>query len=114
MATSIKLDQNNDIVFDDIGLSELVTGPSDIIQAIRVELTQNLKQWALSETWGTPWIADDGTGLLQDKKSKAEITRKVTAIIKKYEVKEVVSVTLEDGTLKAIIKIDDREEEILV
>ena len=48
MGTSIKLNDNCDIVFDENGVCELVDGVEDIIQAIRVELEQNKEQWVLN------------------------------------------------------------------
>ena len=80
--TSIKLDNNMDIVFYD-GVAELVSATEDIIQAIRVELEQNKGQWVLGVDFGTPYLNESNTGILQQKDEHI-MRRAIFDVISKY------------------------------
>lgn len=80
--TSIKLDNNMDIVFYD-GVAELVSATEDIIQAIRVELEQNKGQWILGTDFGTPYLNKNNTGILQQK-DENRMRRAIFNVISRY------------------------------
>ena len=63
--TSPKLDRDCELVFNDNGVCELVSNADDLVQAIRVELEQNKGQFALNTAWGTPYLNEANTGILQ-------------------------------------------------
>ena len=73
--TSPKLDKDCELVFDDKGVCEIVSNAEDLIQAIRVELEQNKGQFALNTAWGTPYLNDTNTGILQLKINMMELKR---------------------------------------
>ncbi len=104
--TSIKLDKNCDIVFNDEGVCELVEGNEDIAQAIRTELEQNKGQWLLNTLYGTPYLNEENTGILQSKANVTQIINEIKKVILKYPV-EVVSIDYIDNRLIADIKINN-------
>lgn len=109
MATSIKLDRNCDIVFDENGVCELVDEIEDIIQAIRVELEQNKGQWALNILYGVPYLNENNTGLLQIKNNNSRIIQELIKTISKYEVDKIVSVEFIENNIVAKVKIKGKE-----
>lgn len=106
MATSIKLDRNCDIVFDETGVCELVEGTEDIIQAIRVELEQNKEQWALNTLYGVPYLNEKNTGLLQIKNNNSRIIQELIKTISKYEIKKIESIEFIENRIVARVKIN--------
>lgn len=112
MSTSPKLDNNCELVFDN-GICEIVTDKKDLIQAIRVELEQNKGQFALNTAWGTPYLNDKNTGLLQTKNNKKMIISEITKIIKKYNgIEKINFIDFIDKKLVIKIQIDGREYEL--
>lgn len=109
MATSIKLDRNCDIVFDETGVCELVEGTEDIIQAIRVELEQNKEQWALNTLYGVPYLNEKNTGLLQIKNNNSRIIQELIKTISKYEIEKIISVNFAEDKIIAKVKINGKE-----
>lgn len=106
MATSIKLDRNCDIVFDETGVCELVEGTEDIIQAIRVELEQNKEQWALNTLYGVPYLNEKNTGLLQIKNNNSRIIQELIKTISKYEIEKIESIKFIENRIVARVKIN--------
>lgn len=104
MATSPKLDNDCELVFDDKGVCEIVSNVDDLIQAIRVELEQNKGQFALNTAWGTPYLNENNTGILQLKNNKNMIIQEITKVINKYQGVEKIN-TIEFIEDKLIIKI---------
>lgn len=106
MGTSIKLNDNCDIVFDENGVCELVDGVEDIIQAIRVELEQNKEQWVLNVLYGVPYLNKENKGLLQIKNNQSKIIQELIKTISKYEeVEKIQSIKLVENRIVAKIKI---------
>lgn len=106
MATSIKLDRNCDIVFDETGVCELVEESEDIIQAIRVELEQNKEQWSLNTLYGVPYLNEKNTGLLQIKNNNSRIIQELIKTISKYEIEKIESIEFIENRIVAKVKIN--------
>ena len=105
--TSPKLDRDCELVFNDNGVCELVSNADDLIQAIRVELEQNKGQFALNTAWGTPYLNDTNTGILQLKDNKNRIIQEVSKVINKYDgVQKIESIEFIDKELVINIKIN--------
>lgn len=105
--TSPKLDKDCDLVFNENGVCELVSNADDLVQAIRVELEQNKGQFALNTAWGTPYLNDTNTGILQLKDNKNRIIQEVSKVINKYDgVQKIESIEFIDKELVINIKIN--------
>lgn len=105
--TSPKLDKDCELVFDDNGVCELVSNAEDLVQAIRVELEQNKGQFALNTAWGTPYLNETNTGILQLKDNQSRIIQEVSKVINKYDgVQKIESIEFVDNFLVAKIKIN--------
>src|SRR3712207_308992 len=105
MATSIKLDKDCDIVFDESGICELVESTDDIIQAIRIELEQNKEQWALNTLYGVPYLNKQNTGILQVKNNHSRILQELIKTISKYEIDKIESIDFVNNEIVAKIQI---------
>lgn len=104
--TSPKLDKDCELVFNN-GVCELVSNADDLVQAIRIELEQNKGQFALNTAWGTPYLNDTNTGILQLKNNQSRIIQEVSKVINKYDgVEKIESIEFEDNILVANIKIN--------
>ena len=105
--TSPKLDKDCELVFNDNGVCELVSNADDLVQAIRVELEQNKGQFALNTAWGTPYLNETNTGILQLKDNKNMIIQEVSKVINKYDgVQKIESIEFIDKELVINIKIN--------
>lgn len=105
--TSPKLDKDCELVFNDNGVCELVSNADDLVQAIRVELEQNKGQFALNTAWGTPYLNDTNTGILQLKDNQSRIIQEVSKVINKYDgVQKIESIEFIDKELVINIKIN--------
>ena len=105
--TSPKLDRDCELVFNENGVCELVSNADDLVQAIRVELEQNKGQFALNTAWGTPYLNDTNTGILQLKDNKNRIIQEVSKVINKYDgVQKIESIEFIDKDLVINIKIN--------
>ena len=105
--TSPKLDRDCELVFNDNGVCELVSNADDLVQAIRVELEQNKGQFALNTAWGTPYLNETNTGILQLKDNKKRIIQEVSKVINKYDgVQKIESIEFIDKELVINIKIN--------
>ena len=105
--TSPKLDKDCELVFDDKGVCELVSNAEDLVQAIRVELEQNKGQFALNTGWGTPYLNEANTGILQLKNNQSRIIQEVSKVINKYDgVQKIESIEFIDKELVINIKIN--------
>lgn len=105
--TSPKLDRDCELVFNDNGVCELVSNADDLVQAIRVELEQNKGQFALNTAWGTPYLNETNTGILQLKDNKNRIIQEVSKVINKYDgVQKIESIEFIDKELVIKIKIN--------
>lgn len=105
--TSPKLDRDCELVFDNKGVCELVSNADDLIQAIRVELEQNKGQFALNTAWGTPYLNETNTGILQLKDNQNRIIQEVSKVINKYDgVQKIESIEFIDKELAINIKIN--------
>lgn len=105
--TSPKLDRDCELVFDDKGVCELVSNADDLVQAIRVELEQNKGQFALNTAWGTPYLNETNTGILQLKNNQSRIIQEVSKVINKYDgVQKIESIEFIDKKLVINIKIN--------
>ena len=105
--TSPKLDRDCELVFDDNGVCELVSNADDLVQAIRVELEQNKGQFALNTAWGTPYLNETNTGILQLKDNQNRIIQEVSKVINKYDgVQKIESIEFIDKELVINIKIN--------
>lgn len=105
--TSPKLDRDCELVFNDNGVCELVSNADDLVQAIRVELEQNKGQFALNTAWGTPYLNETNTGILQLKDNKNRIIQEVSKVINKYDgVQKIESIEFIDKELVINIKIN--------
>ena len=105
--TSPKLDRDCELVFNDNGVCELVSNADDLVQAIRVELEQNKGQFALNTAWGTPYLNETNTGILQLKDNKNRIIQEVSKVINKYDgVQKIESIEFIDKELIINIKIN--------
>ena len=105
--TSPKLDKDCELVFNDNGVCEIVSNAEDLIQAIRVELEQNKGQFALNTAWGTPYLNETNTGILQLKDNQSRIIQEVSKVINKYDgVQKIESIEFVDNFLVAKIKIN--------
>lgn len=112
MGTSIELDKDNEIIFDDIGQCGLVSEEEDIMQAIRVELCQNKEQWHLNTNFGVPWLNDRNTGILQGKVENRRIINEISKVIKKYEIDRIKKIEFTDNNnlkIEIVLKGQDRE-----
>lgn len=107
--TSIKVDSNCDIVFDEIGICELVSNTNDIAQAIRVELEQNKGQYSLNKIFGTPYLNEENTGLLQLKNNKDKILIEIRKVINKYENVSILEIDFVENKLIIRLKIGKEE-----
>ena len=104
--TSPKLDKDCELVFNN-GVCEIVSNAEDLIQAIRVELEQNKGQFVLNTAWGTPYLNDTNTGILQLKDNKNRIIQEVSKVINKYDgIEKIESIEFEDNILVANIRIN--------
>lgn len=107
MATSIKLDKDCDIVFDDNGICEIVNDNDDIAQAIRVELEQNKEQYSLNILFGVPYLNSSNTGLLQTKNNKDKILLEIRKVINKYKNVQINDLNFDnENKLTALLKIN--------
>lgn len=98
--TSPKLDKDCELVFNDNGVCELVSNADDLVQAIRVELEQNKGQFALNTAWGTPYLNETNTGILQLKNNQNRIIQEVSKVINKYDgVQKIKSIEFENNSL---------------
>ena len=105
--TRPKLDKECELVFNDNGVCELVSNADDLVQAIRVELEQNKGQFALNTAWGTPYLNETNTGILQLKDNKNMIIQEVSKVINKYDgVQKIESIEFIDKELVINIKIN--------
>jgi len=105
--TSPKLDRDCELVFNENGVCELVSNADDLVQAIRVELEQNKGQFALNTAWGTPYLNETNTGILQLKDNKNRIIQEVSKVINKYDgVQKIESIEFIDKELVINIKIN--------
>lgn len=105
--TSPKLDKDCELVFNDNGVCELVSNADDLVQAIRVELEQNKGQFALNTAWGTPYLNETNTGILQLKDNQDRIIQEVSKVINKYDgVQKIESIEFIDKELVINIKIN--------
>lgn len=105
--TSPKLDRDCELVFNDNGVCELVSNADDLVQAIRVELEQNKGQFALNTAWGTPYLNETNTGILQLKNNQSRIIQEVSKVINKYDgVQKIESIEFIDKELVINIKIN--------
>ena len=105
--TSPKLDRDCELVFNDNGVCELVSNANDLVQAIRVELEQNKGQFALNIAWGTPYLNETNTGILQLKDNQNRIIQEVSKVINKYDgVQKIESIEFIDKELVINIKIN--------
>lgn len=105
--TSPKLDRDCELVFNDNGVCELVSNADDLVQAIRVELEQNKGQFALNTAWGTPYLNETNTGILQLKNNRSRIIQEVSKVINKYDgVQKIESIEFIDKELVINIKIN--------
>lgn len=105
--TSPKLDRDCELVFDDNGVCELVSNADDLVQAIRVELEQNKGQFALNTAWGTPYLNEANTGILQLKDNQNRIIQEVSKVINKYDgVQKIESIEFINKELVINIKIN--------
>lgn len=112
MGTSIELDKDNEIIFDDIGQCGLVSEEEDIMQAIRVELSQNKEQWHLNTNFGVPWLNDRNTGILQGKVENRRIINEISKVIKKYKIDRIKKIEFTDNNnlkIEIVLKGQDRE-----
>ena len=105
--TSPKLDHDCELVFNDNGICEIVSNAEDLIQAIRVELEQNKGQFALNTAWGTPYLNEANTGILQLKDNKNRIIQEVSKVINKYDgVQKIESIEFIENNLVINININ--------
>jgi hypothetical protein len=105
--TSPKLDRDCELVFNENGVCELVSNADDLVQAIRVELEQNKGQFALNTAWGTPYLNETNTGILQLKDNQSRIIQEVSKVINKYDgVQKIESIEFIDKELVINIKIN--------
>lgn len=105
--TSPKLDRDCELVFNENGVCELVSNADDLVQAIRVELEQNKGQFALNTAWGTPYLNETNTGILQLKDNQNRIIQEVSKVINKYDgVQKIESIEFIDKELVINIKIN--------
>ena len=105
--TSPKLDKDCELVFNDNGICELVSNAEDLIQAIRVELEQNKGQFALNTAWGTPYLNETNTGILQLKNNQSRIIQEVSKVINKYDgVQKIESIEFIENNLVINININ--------
>ena len=105
--TSPKLDKDCELVFNDNGVCELVSNADDLVQAIRVELEQNKGQFALNTAWGTTYLNDTNTGILQLKDNQSRIIQEVSKVINKYDgVQKIENIEFIDKKLVINIKIN--------
>ena len=115
MGTSIELDQNNEIVFDETGQCGLVSEDEDIMQAIRVELCQNKEQWLLNTNFGVPWLNKNNTGVLQGKLENRRIINEVFKVIKKYSVDRIKNIEfIDNSNLKKEIVLKGQDKELII
>ena len=106
--TSPKLDRDCELVFNDNGVCELVSNADDLVQAIRIELEQNKGQFALNTAWGTPYLNETNTGILQLKDNQNRIIQEVSKVINKYDgVQKIESIEFIDKELVINIKINE-------
>lgn len=105
--TSPKLDKDCELVFNENGVCELVSNADDLVQAIRIELEQNKGQFALNTAWGTPYLNETNTGILQLKDNQNRIIQEVSKVINKYDgVQKIESIEFIDKELVINIKIN--------
>ncbi len=105
--TSPKLDKDCELVFNDNGICELVSNAEDLIQAIRVELEQNKGQFALNTAWGTPYLNETNTGILQLKNNQSRIIQEVSKVINKYDgIQKIESIEFIENNLVINININ--------
>ena len=105
--TSPKLDNDCELVFNDKGICELVSNAEDLVQAIRVELEQNKGQFALNTAWGTPYLNDSNTGILQIKNNKTRIIQEISKVINKYNgVEKIESIEFIENDLVIKVRIN--------
>lgn len=109
MSTSVKLDKECDIVFDDTGIAEIVSEEDDVIQSIRIELEQNKRQYALNIKFGTPYLNEDNTGLLQAKNNKENILSEIRKTINKHKGVEILELDFIDKRIVAKMRINGKE-----
>lgn len=115
MATSIELDNNNEIVFNEAGECCLVSDEDDVMQAIRVELCQNKGQWLLNSNFGVPWLNKNNTGILQGKIDKKRIINEISQVIKKYEIDRIKKIDFtEDDYLLIEVVLNGEEKELKI
>lgn len=104
--TSPKLDKDCELVFNN-GVCEFVNNADDLVQAIRIELEQNKGQFALNTAWGTPYLNDTNTGILQLKDNKNRIIQEVSKVVNKYDgVEKIENIEFEDNLLIVNIRIN--------
>lgn len=114
MANSIKVDENCDIVFDELGCALMTeTDEEDIAQAIYVELSQNYGQWEIDETFGTKYVNSENTGVLQQKNNLEKIIIEVTRVINKHPIKKINSIKFNENK-ELVIEIVLNNEVVVI
>lgn len=114
MANSIKLDENCDIVFDEFGSALMTeTEEEDVAQAIYVELSQNLGQWEIDETFGTKYVNSENTGVLQQKNNLEKIIIEVTRVVNKHPIKKINSIKFNENK-ELIVEIILNKEVVVI
>jgi translation initiation factor 2 beta subunit (eIF-2beta)/eIF-5 len=115
MSESYQVDNDNDLIFVD-GILQLITGNSEIVQAIRLELEQNKEQWLLNTFYGANWLNEKSTGILQNKSTKTDIENEIRRVINKYsEVTEIISFRFtDDNRIEVYAEINNSSEVITI
>lgn len=53
---TLRLDDDGDIVFDDLGRLEMIEGPDAVRQGLRIRMITRLREWFLDAAFGIPWL----------------------------------------------------------
>ncbi|MGL5717661.1 MAG: hypothetical protein ACRCX2_31910 [Paraclostridium sp.] len=102
--TSLKTDDNFDLVFDDNGMVATVEDATSVANMMRLDFVSN-SDWPLDYDLGVNWLKDDNTGLLQIKDSEILIVSAIqTKLLGLDGVKEIKEMEI-SRTLSRQLKI---------
>ncbi|MEG0151548.1 MAG: hypothetical protein RR744_00015 [Cellulosilyticaceae bacterium] len=102
--TSLKTDENFDIVFGDDGIVATVEDATSVANMMKLDFASN-SDWTLDYDLGLNWIKEDNNGLLQIKDSEILIVSAIqTKLLGLEGVKEIKEIEI-SRTLSRQLKI---------
>lgn len=97
MSSTMQLDEDFDIVFDENGSMVLDDGRESLEQRLRLDLSTN-SNWYLSSELGLPYLTEEDDGILQSKTFESDLKTALALKMQEYEeVNRIISIETERG-----------------